>query len=132
MLLTDNRGLPLSVSVAAASKAEVHLIEPLLNKAVVRPPRPSHLLYDKAADCEPLRRRLARRRLELICPHRRNSKRPPLDGRKMRRYRQRWKIERSIGWLETYRRVATRYERNSDLFLGFVQLACLIRVITKF
>ncbi len=132
MLLTDNRGLPLSVDVAAASKAEVHLIEPLLDKAVVRPPRPSHLLYDKAADCEALRRRLARRRLELICPHRRNSTRPPLDGRKMRRYRQRWKIERSIGWLETYRRVATRYERNADLFLGFVQLACLMRVISKF
>ena len=31
MLLTDNRGLPLSVTEAAASKAEVHLIEPLLN-----------------------------------------------------------------------------------------------------
>lgn len=132
MLLTDNRGLPLSVTVAAASKAEVHLIEPLLNRAVVRPPRPNHLVYDKAADCEPLRKRLAGRRLELICPHRRNSKRPKQDGRKLRRYRQRWKIERSIGWLETFRRVATRYERDAKLFLGFVQLACLIRVINKF
>ncbi len=132
MLLTDNRGLPLSVTVAAASKAEVHLIESLINRAVVRPPRPSYLVYDKAADCEPLRKRLARRQLELICPHRRNSKRPKLDGRKLRRYRQRWKIERSIGWLETYRRVATRYERNAELFLGFVQLACLMRVVTKF
>jgi transposase len=132
MVLTDGRGLPLAAEIASASPHESTLIEPLLERRLL-PKKPRRLLYDLAADNDELRTRLARRRIELVCPHRRNRKKPPTqDGRKLRRYRHRWKIERSIGWLQNFRRLVTRYEYHANLFHGFVQLACLMVVMRRF
>ncbi len=37
---------------------------------------------------------------DLVCPHRKGRKRTKTqDGRKLRRYRRRWKIERTVAWL---------------------------------
>jgi hypothetical protein len=99
MVLVDGHGLPLGAEIASASPHEVMLIEPLLNRRLL-PIKPKRLIYDLAAECDPLRTRLTKRRIELVCPHRENRKKPSTqDGRKLRRYRRRRKIERSIGWL---------------------------------
>jgi transposase len=80
-----------------------------------------------------LRLRLAKRGIDLICPHRKNRARPKLqDGRKLRRYRRRWKIERSISWLSNFRRLVVRYERRAHLFRGLVRLACLYTTLRGF
>jgi transposase len=132
MVLVDGRGLPLGAEVASATPHEVTLIEPLLDQRIL-PTKPHRLIYDAAADSDPLRARLAKRGVELISPHRKNRKKPPTqDGRKLRRYRRRWKIERSIGWLQNFRRLVTRYEYYAHLFHGFVQLACLMVVMRRF
>jgi transposase len=132
MVLTEAHGLPVAADIASASPHEVTLIEPLLEKRVLRR-LPKRLLYDLAADSDPLRQRLRRRGVELICPHRTNRVKPATqDGRPLRRYRRRWKIERSISWLQNFRRLVTRYEYHAHLFLGFVQLACLIIVLRRF
>jgi transposase len=132
MLLVDARGTPLGVDIASASPAEVKLIEPLLEKRVLRK-RPKRLIYDRAADSDPLRQRLTKRCIELICPHRRGRKRPATqDGRPLRRYKRRWKIERSISWLFNYRRLVVRYERHDFLFRGFLTLACALTVLKRF
>ena len=132
MVLTDGRGLPLAAEIASASPHEATLIESLLERRLLSK-KPRRLLYDLAADNDDLRTRLARRRIELVCPHRKNRKKPPTqDGRKLRRYRRRWKIERSISWLQNFRRIVTRYEYHANLFHGFVQLACLIIVMRRF
>jgi transposase len=47
------------------------------------------------------------------------------DGRPLRRYKRRWKVERLFAWLGNYRRLVVRYERNADNFLGFVHLGCI-------
>jgi transposase len=132
MVLTDGRGLPLAAEIASASPHESTLIESLLERRLLAK-KPRRLLYDLAADNDELRTRLARRHVELVCPHRKNRTRPPTqDGRKLRRYRRRWKIERSIGWLQNFRRLVTRYEYHANLFHGFVQLACLMVVMRRF
>lgn len=131
MLLVDGRGTPLGADIASASPAEVTLIEPLLETRVLRK-RPRRLIYDRAADSDPLRSRLARRCIELICPHRRGRKRPATqDGRPLRRYRRRWKIERSISWLFNYRRLVVRYERHAFLFRGLIHLACAFTILKQ-
>lgn len=132
MLLADGSGVPLAADVHSASPAEVRLIEPLLAKRVLRR-RPKRLIYDKAADCDALRIRLAKRGIDLISPHRRGRVSPKLqDGRKLRRYKRRWKIERSIAWLQNFRRLVTRYEHHAHLFFGFLQLACLYATLRHF
>lgn len=132
MLLIDAQGLPLGIDTASASPHEVTLIEPLLEKRVLRR-KPRHLIYDTAADSDPLRERLRRRGIELICPHRCNRTKPATqDGRKLRRFRRRWKVERSISWLQNFRRLVIRYEFHAHLFHGFAQLACLIVALGRF
>jgi transposase len=132
MVLTDGQGIPLGIDTASASPHEVTLIEPLLACRVLRR-RPKRLIYDAAADSDPLRERLGCRGIDLICPHRGNRvKAPTQDGRKFRRYRRRWTVERSISWLQNFRRLVTRYEYHAYLFQGFAQLACLIVVLGWF
>ena len=129
-MLIDGQGLPLGIDVDSASPSDVRLIEPLLNNRILdqRSPR---LIYDKAADSDPLRKRLRDAGIDLICPHRRNRKKPPLqDRRKLRRYRHRWKVERTISWLGNCRRLLVRHEHFDHLYYGFAQLAC-IRLLLK-
>jgi transposase len=132
MLLVDGAGLPLAIDIDSASPAEVTLIEPLLCHAVT-PSVPSRLIYDRAADSDPLRERLAARNIELICPHRKGRVRHATqDGRPLRRYRHRWIIERTISWLQSFRRLVTRYEFYAFLFHSFAKLACLMIVLRRF
>jgi len=95
---------------------------------------PDRLLGDKAYDSDPLDERLRReRRIEFIAPHKTNRRRPPTqDGRPLRRYRRRWKIERLFAWLHHFRRIVTRYEYYPLNFLGFVQLGCLVILSRQF
>jgi IS5 family transposase len=135
LLLTDGNDFPLSAHIAGADEHEVNHVSPLLDVAVVHEAfwQPTHLLYDKAADDDELWERLEDRCIELVCPRRDNRKRPRTqDGRKLRRYRHRWRIERSISWLQRFKRLVVRYEYHADLFLGFVQLACLFTILQRF
>ncbi len=89
--------------------------------------KPDRLIADKAYDADWLRILLWSRGIELICPHRKGRKRPPLqDGRPLRRYKRRWIVERTIAWLQNFRRLVVRWERYSQMYLAFVHVACLL------
>jgi len=45
---------------------------------------------------------------------------------RLRRYRRRWKVERLFAWLQNFRRIAVRYERFAENFLGMLRLACCL------
>jgi IS5 family transposase len=63
----DGRQTPLGAIIAPANEHEVRHIERLVDSAVVSLPEQSRLIYDKAADSDTLRDRLAERGVELIC-----------------------------------------------------------------
>lgn len=133
MVLMDGDRTPLGVIITAANESEVNHIERLLEAAVVALPEESRLLYDGAADSDPLRARLKARGVELICPHRSNRvKAATQDGRKLRRRRHRWRIERTNAWLQSYGRIALRKDVIGTMFLGWVQLACLFTILKRF
>jgi transposase len=132
MLMVDGEGIPLSAFIAAANTAEVHTLETLADNRVTEK-KPERMLYDKAADADWVRESLAGRDIELICPHRRGRKKAPLqDGRALRRYCRRYKVERTISWLFNLRRLVVRYEYHAHLFEGFLQLGCLFTIIKGF
>jgi transposase len=86
---------------------------------------PARLIGDKAYDSDPLDEKLASEYgIELIAPNRRRRSKSQ-DGRKLRRYRRRWKVERLFAWMHNFRRLVTRWEYHIENFLGFVQLACI-------
>ena len=133
MVVVDGQGIPLGNYLESASPSEVTLIEPTLERVgVPRPGRgrprknPQRLIYDKAADSDPLRARLARKGIELICPHRKNRKKPPTqDGRPLRRYKRRWTVERTFSWWGNFRRLVVRWEYHIEMYQAFVNVACL-------
>ena len=77
---------------------------------------------------DPLDRRLREKHgIHLISPHHSNrSRKATQDGRELRRYCRRWKIERLFAWLHNFRRLVTRWEHHEVNFLAMLQLGCLI------
>ncbi len=130
MAVADRHGLPLAVDVASASPAEVKLVISTL-EARFLPELPQRLIGDKAYDSDPLAAELAEGDIELIAPHRSNRKVKTQDGRPLRRYRRRWKIERLFAWLYNFRRLVTRWEYDVVNFLGFVQLGCIVILLRR-
>ncbi len=104
MVVVDGKGIPLGSTITSASPHEVTLVDGVLAQIKVprngpgRPKtRPKRLIADRAYDSDPLREKLKKRQIDLICPHRKNRKKPKLqDGRKLRRYRKRWIVERTF------------------------------------
>ena len=130
MAVADGAGLPLAVAIASASPAEVTLVEHTLKQQFLQE-SPERLIGDKAYDSDGLDARLAARGIELIAPNRANRGKTQ-DGRPLRRYRRRWKIERLFAWLQNFRRLVTRYERHAENFLGMVQLGCIVILSRQF
>jgi transposase len=134
MVVVDGQGVPLGSQLTSASPAEVRLAEPTLDAISVprggrgRPQkRPGRVIADRAYDSDGLRGRLLRRDIVLIAPHRKNRRKPSLnDGRTLRRYRKRWKVERTFAWLGNYRRLVVRYDRHLCMYRAFFHLACAL------
>ncbi len=130
MAVADSHGLPLAVYAASAGPHEVSLVQSTLSE-VLTAERPARLIGDKAYDSDPLDEELAEQGIELIAPHRKNRKKPRTqDGRKLRRYKRRWKIERLFAWLHNFRRIAMRFDFHDENYLGFVHLGC-IRILLR-
>jgi len=69
--------------------------------------------------------------IEMIAPHKSNRKKARTqDGRALRRYKRRWKIERLFAWLQNFRRIAMRFDFHDENHLGFVHLGC-IRILLR-
>ena len=124
--MVDKEGKPLAVLTSAANVPEGKLLLPLVDAvpAIKQPrggrrKRPDKVHADKAYDSEALRDglnergiedRIARRGIEnsttLGCP--------------------RWVVERTISWFHRFRRLRIRYERDDQIHLAFLLIACAL------
>jgi len=127
--VADGAGLPVAVDVASASPHEVTLVKSTLDAAFL-PDAPQRLIGDKAYDSDALAADLADEGIELITSQRSNRSQTQ-DGRPLRRYRRRWKIERLFAWLQNFRRILVRHERDVLNYLGFVQLGCILILLRR-
>jgi transposase len=77
--------------------------------------------------------RLAENRLELIALHPSNRKTTKTqDAHQLRRFRRRWKVERSFAWLQNYRRILVRFDGLVENYIGFVHLGGLIILLRNY
>jgi transposase len=127
MAITDAAGLPIGVSIASASPHEITLVEQSL-ESIQTEELPERLIGDKAYDSDVVDERIKENfNVALISPHKSNRKKSSTqDGRELRRYKKRWKIERFFSWLQSFRRVATRYEYKASNYAAMVKLATTI------
>jgi len=126
MGITDGHGLPIALRTESASPAEVKLVEATLDERVVKKV-PERLIGDKAYDSDKLDESLMKSYgIEMISPNRQSRRVPTQDGRPLRRYVRRWKVERLWAWLFNFRRLVVRYEYHAENFQGLVHLAAAL------
>ncbi|WP_375710447.1 IS5 family transposase [Propionibacterium freudenreichii] len=125
-LIVDANGTPLQVSVTGGNRHDVTQLLPLVDalpaiRGVVGRPRrkPRRLYADRGYDYDLYRRRL---RARGITP--KIARRGVAHGSGLGK--KRWVVERSFAWLHQFKRLRTRYERQADLHLGLLHLACAI------
>lgn len=117
-VIVSQEGVPLAAVSAPACVGETKLVEPTLeqlNDTSRGSPTfwPEIIVADRAYDSDPLRTVLASVGITLLAPHRCNRKPETMsnDGRRMKRYRNRWRVERAFAHAGNFRRFVTRYER---------------------
>ncbi len=131
MAFSDGSCVPLALHTESASPHEVTLVEATLASAFLKE-KPKRLIGDKAYASDPLDETLLKQSIEMIAPHRKNrKKKKSQDGRKLRRYKRRWKIERLFAWLQNFRVLVVRYEYKDENFLGMAQLGCIVLLLRK-
>lgn len=127
--MVDRNGLPLAVTVSASNVHDSQMLEAtvdripalrLAGKRRGRPrKRPAKLHADKGYDYPRCRRAL---RARGILPR---IARRGIESRE-RLGRHRWVVERTLSWLNRFRRLKVRYERRADIHQAFLSLGCAL------
>lgn len=118
------------VDVVPGQAADAPLLEPMLERTIRRVPHFDELVGDKGFDGDGQRVSCIERDVFPNIPNRKNRTEPWAflpEG-----YVERNRVERLFGKLKQFRRVATRYEKLKETFLGMIHLALgFIRVKAK-
>ena len=122
----DRHGLPLASLLTGANRHDsvvfddvLDAIPPIRTPAGRRRKRPAKLHADKAYDMPHCRQALRRRHIRC------RIARKGIDSSE-RLGCHRWVIERTLAWLNRYRRLTVRYERRADLHQAFLTLGCAL------
>jgi Transposase DDE domain len=111
LVWAEGVGTPLGVLLETASPAEVKLLPATIRQVPwdLLEAKPERFILDPACDSKAIRKDLADCGIEPIIPARKNNRcATHQDGRKLRRYKKRWQIERTKAWLQNFRRVVIR------------------------
>lgn len=130
MVLVDARGLPLAIDTMSASPHESRLVQRLF-AFMLTTDKPQRIIGDKAYDSDRLDQELAEQGIEMIAPHRANRKNVTQDRRPLQRYRRRWTVERTIAWIQNFRRLCIRWEKSTTLFQGMLHLGCTMLLLKE-
>ncbi|GAB3560444.1 hypothetical protein GCM10027444_43960 [Actinopolyspora lacussalsi] len=120
-LITDGGGIPLATLLTGGNRHDITQLLPLVEKVPPvrgrrgRPRRkPDVLVADRGYDYEPYRHQLRQRGITpLISRKRTRDTNQPV----------RWVVEQTLALLHQFRRLATRWERRTDIHHGFLTLA---------
>jgi len=80
-------------------------------------------LADRGYDADAIRAEIATAGVQAVIPAKRGRRHPALHDRE--KYRLRNRIERLFNKLKNWRRIATRYDKTKESYLGFVSLASI-------
>ena len=115
-MLADALGRPLRLIITPGQAGDITQAPALLNGQTG-----AAVLADKAYDSKALRQIIADMGAEAVIPS--NRSRKTIIPHDREAYKHRNRIERCFNRLKHFRRFATRYERRTIHFLGFVTLA---------
>jgi transposase len=112
--------LPVAVELTAGEASDYSGFGPLME---AEGPEAKVLLADRGYDADHIRETMEARGAATVIPTRRNRKvQIPIDGYI---YALRNRIERCFNKLKNSRRLATRYDKTAQSYLGFVRIAAI-------
>jgi putative transposase len=123
-LLTDGQGVPLGVVVAGANRHDMKLVAATLEAMMVKRPEagPQHICLDQGYDYPQVRELVE---LWGYTAHIRRRGEEKLEKNVIPGYRaRRWVVERTHSWLNRFRRLLIRWEKDVGNYLGMLHLAC--------
>jgi IS5 family transposase len=100
-------------------EATIDAIEPIKRPRGRPRKRPAKLHADKGYDFQRCRQALRKRHIKPRIARRRIDSSARLG-------RHRWVVERTLSWLNRYRRLKVRYERRADIHQAFLSLGCAL------
>ena len=115
-MLADSFGRPLRLRITPGQANDITSAADLLDGY-----QAEAVLADKAYDSNDLRDTIAAMKAKAVIPSKRNRKVPIPHDTDI--YKHRNRIERCFNRLKHFRRLATRYDRRTIHFTGFVHLA---------
>lgn len=123
-MLTEGRGIPLSVEVAPANRHDMKLVMTTLVGMMCACPldeRTKTLCLDLGYDYDEVRHLVRLAGFEPVVMGRRDEQ----ENKRQRGARaRRWVVERTHGWLNRFRRLLVRWEKRADTYLAMLQFAC--------
>jgi transposase len=130
-LRCDARGRPVTFHLTGGERHDLIGVGPLFERGALRTGRrgrprwkPEAIIGDKAYSAAWLLDVLRRKRIVPLIPSRSDQPDNPDFDREV--HRERNLIERLVGKLKRFRRVATRYDKLAPHYLAFVQLASIM------
>jgi transposase len=124
--VVERGGLPLAALLSGANRHDSIIFEDLLEAIPpIKQPhgrrrrRPAKLHADKAYDIPRCRRALSQRHIRI------RIARKEIDS-SQRLGRHRWVVERTLAWLNHFRRLRVRDERRADIHDAFLTLGCAL------
>lgn len=135
MVAVDGTGIPLTILTESANISEFKLALETLDQISVesRPghphKRPATLIADRGYDAKWLRTEIRRRNITPYIPKRRTrgqDEQPAYNTKIKDKYATRWIVERTNAWLQNYRRIVVRWDRNCENYEAFIEIACIL------
>jgi transposase len=124
--VVDRAGIPLAALLTGANRHDSVVFEDLIDAIpLIRQPngrrrkRPAKVHADKGYDIPRCRSALSQRHIKV------RIARKGIDSSE-RLGRHRWVVERTLAWLNRFRRLTVRYERRADIHQAFLTLGCCL------
>ena len=126
-VLTDQKGIPLSVSITGANTHDMKAAIDTLDTTIVqRPHYKQNLCLDKGYDFPEIEKEITKRRYNPHIRHRGEER-----FIELRYSAKRWVVERTNSWHNRFRKLLVRYEKKSENYLSLVYIACCIIVYRR-
>ncbi|MDR4489787.1 MAG: transposase [Candidatus Nitrosocosmicus sp.] len=157
-MLTEKKGIPLSVVISSANTHDVNLVTEVVDNTVIKrskllsisKPKSrrrqrrrllQHLCLDKGYKSIEEEQKLIKRGYILHIPIKKKKKKKGEDSEEIeieiaipnhKKYSpKRWVVERTNSWHNRFRKLFTRYEKKDENYLGLVQFSCCIIIYRK-
>jgi putative transposase len=137
-LLTEGRGIPISLVVSGANRTDMKKLEELLAASLVPYPADDpdpptwHLLLDRGYDYAVCRQIARAQHFEPHIPPKASAAQPlPPPGDPARHPARRWVVEVAHSWFNRFRRLLIRWEKKAANYLALLQFAATLIIYRK-